>query len=326
MPGLGSDNDAWPGPRTLRLAIAGCGRIAEVGYLPALAALPDAELVGIADPSPARRSVVARAASDGVAAHDSVDAMLEAGGVDGLIVATPADTHVPIAELAAAAGIPALVEKPPASNGAAARRLAEQRPTPWIGFNRRFDQGLELRERIPADGRLDVTAGLSYRRRSWRPVCDPPDALLDLGAHVVDLSLFLCDAAPLAVRSAALSAERAELELETSRGLARLECETGGRHREIVEVRGADGALVARSVRGGLARGIVQRARGADHPLVRSLAGQVESFASTLRGGAAGPLATARDGLTAMRVLDAAREADAAGAPVRLGRPEPLPA
>jgi predicted dehydrogenase len=313
MAALGLHDDSPAAP--VRLAVAGCGRIAEHGYLPALAALPRVELAAVADPSPERRRLLAAAAGD-VMTFATPEAMLEAVDADGLIVATPPESHLAVAGFAAALGVPALVEKPPAAALQDALRLAEMTPSCWIGFNRRFDQGLELRDRIPPQDRLDISMTLSYRRRSWDPVCEAPDALLDLGAHLVDLALFLADAEPQAVLDARLSADHAAIELETTRGIARIECETQSRYRELVEVRPAAGSLAARSVRGGVARGLVERARRAEHPLARSIALQVEAFASALRGDPGGVLATAEDGAVAMLVLDAARRADAAGSPV----------
>jgi predicted dehydrogenase len=312
----------------LRIALAGCGRIAEHGYLPALAAEPRVELVAVADPRPERRELVAGLnRGDGeVMVFGAPEAMLEAADADGVIVATPAESHVEVAERAAALGVPALVEKPPAANAEEALRVAELTPAPRIGFNRRFDQGLELRGEVPAEGRLDMTLAISYRRRSWSPVCEPPDALLDLGAHLVDLALFLADAEPLAVLDARLSADDAAIELETTRGIARIECETQSRYRELVEVRTADGALAARSVRGGVARGLVERARRTEHPLARSISLQVAAFAAALRGESAGPLASADDGAVAMRVLDAVRRASDAGTPVPVETPGAVPA
>jgi myo-inositol 2-dehydrogenase/D-chiro-inositol 1-dehydrogenase len=307
----------------------GCGRVAERCYAPALANLPGVELAAVVDPRRERRDVVAGAMprAHAVARFDAVPAMLAAEpGLDAVIVATPVESHIAVAELAASAGLPALVEKPPAADARGAERLAELTPAPRIGFNRRFDQGLELRDEVPSEGDLVMTLAISYRRRSWSPVCEAPDALLDLGGHLVDLALFLADAEPVAVLDARLSADNAAIELETTRGMTRIECESQGRYRELVEIRTADGAAAARSLRGGVARGLVDRARRTEHPLARSIALQVAAFASALRGHSAAPLASADDGAVAMRVLDAARSASEAGAPVPVEVPGAVPA
>jgi len=81
-----------------------------------------------------------------------------------------AATHVADTFAAAAAGLPTLVEKPPAADAGAAAMLATLVPPPWIGFNRRFDPLIErVRGRVPAHGRLELSIELRYRRGSWRP-------------------------------------------------------------------------------------------------------------------------------------------------------------
>src|SRR5207237_7153075 len=120
----------------------------------------------------------------GVAAYPSVVELVAAGGVDAVIVATPAAAHVSAARTVARAGLPALVEKPPAPDADGARELAALRPAPWIGFNRRFLPAVTaLRGREAAHLRVV----LHYRRASWRPVEVNEDALLDLGPHAIDL-------------------------------------------------------------------------------------------------------------------------------------------
>ena len=57
------------------------------------------------------------------AAYRSVDELVAAGGIDGLIVCTPNALHAPDAIAALEAGIPALVEKPMAMNAAEAESM-----------------------------------------------------------------------------------------------------------------------------------------------------------------------------------------------------------
>ena len=294
--------------RPLRLGLVGCGRLAEAGYLPALRRVPDVLLTAVADPDQARRARVAERAStdaDRVAAHPGARELVVAGGVDALVIASPPAAHLDHAELASAASLPALVEKPPAPDGQDARRLAALEPRPWVGFNRRFDRAAALRGRVPAGGTLELE--LRYRRASWRAYTVAADALADLGPHLVDLALFLTGAAPRAVRRARLGPERARLELITTRGMARIRCETNRVHAERVRVRAADGAAIAAHAVGGPMVGAFARLRRRPHPLVASLALQLEAFARAARGESPGPLADAVDGARVMAALDAAR-------------------
>lgn len=296
-------------PAPLRLGLVGCGRLAELGYVPAAQAAPGVQFVAVADPDRTRRGVVA--AKLGASGHARVGELLAAGPLDGLVVCTPAEQHEEVAAMAAQAGLTALVEKPPAPDAQGALQIAALSPAPWIAFNRRFDQGLKLRRSVPPGGDLTMKMVLHYRRDSWRPVARGDDALLDLAPHFIDLALHLTGSLPVAVRANA-TRERAGIVLATTRAEVQIECATNRPHHELVEIRGADGRLAGRAVSAGRARGALARLTGA-HPLVRSLRLQLEAYARALRGAEAGPLASAAEGAAVMRVLDAARRSDAVG-------------
>jgi predicted dehydrogenase len=300
---------------SLRLGLAGCGRIAERGYAPAVAGLPGVKIVAVADPDRDRARNAAAAAGRAVA-FDSVAELLGAGGVDALVVAVPAADHVAVAGLAAEAGVPSLVEKPPAPDLAGARALAALDPAPALAFNRRFLQGAELAARVPAEGWLEMELELRFRRGAWAAHACRDDALLDAGVHLVDLAAFLSGSAPIAVRDASVGAERAELELELGRARARIVCATDRRYRERVELVDRAGRRLARSTTSpGRAR--LHRLRGGEDPLVESLRLQLERFAEAVRGEDPGPLAGAAAGVAAMGAIEAARRsADLAGAEV----------
>jgi len=122
----------------VRLGLIGCGLVAERGYIPALRRAHGVQLVAVADPVAARCAEVA----PGVAAFASAGDMLEAGVADALVLATPAHAHVDDAVTAATAGVPVLVEKPPAPTASDAERLVALDPQPFVGLNRRFEPPL----------------------------------------------------------------------------------------------------------------------------------------------------------------------------------------
>lgn len=294
----------------LRLGLVGCGRIAESGYLPAASATPAVAVAAVADPSASRRDALARAC--GATAFESAAELVAAGGIDAVVVAGPAAEHLTHASLAAAAGLPCLVEKPPAPDASAAAALVALDPSPWIGFNRRFQQGTELLAKLPADGELELELELCYRRRSWGAHLVADEPLLDLGPHVVDLTLLL--AGPGAtVRAASAGPERCALVLETSRGLALIRCATDRRHLERVVARRPGGVAIAKSTNGGLVSATFARFRRGAHPLVASLLAQLEAFAAAARGGDPGLLATAEQGALVMALIDEARARAAGG-------------
>jgi predicted dehydrogenase len=306
----------------LRVGLVGAGRLGEEGYVPALAAAGGVRLAALAEPDPDRRTRVAGAA--GVPGFGSAEALLAAGGVDALVLATPAPAHLADARLAAEAGLPVLVEKPPAADLAGAVELAALAPTPRIGFNRRFDDGVAgLRAAVPRGVEVGVFLEISYRRSGWGAHTVRDDALTDLGPHLVDLARWLTGADVTEVRRAAVSPQRAEFDLLLGAARARIRCATDRPHHERIEVRHRGGEPVGRLVRGGL----VAAARGrigprGPHPLVASLTAQLEAFARVVRGEPEPTLGRAVDGVAVMAVLEAVRAA-ATGALARVGASTP---
>jgi predicted dehydrogenase len=304
----------------LRLGIAGCGRIAERGYLPAVAGMPDVEIVAVADPDRKRAGRLAASAGSALA-YGSSEEMFAAGRLDALVVAVPAAAHVEIARAAAAAGLPSLVEKPPAPDLAGALALAALEPAPALGFNRRFLQGAELGPAIPTRGWLELDLELRFRGEGWAAHAGRDEALLDAGLHSIDLAAFLTGSDPIAVRRAAVGPERAELELELARGRARIACATDRSYAERVAVADRSGRALA-AVRTDRARARLARLRGGDDPLVLSLRRQLAAFATRVGGGDPGPLAGPAAGVAVMRVVEAARRsAELGGAEVTVGDP-----
>jgi predicted dehydrogenase len=294
----------------LRLGLVGCGRLAELGYVPAVRAARGIEIVAVSDPDRARRGLVA--AKLGASAHARLGELLAATPLDGIVICTPPEQHEEAAWIAAQTDLTALVETPPAPDAAGALRIAALTPAPWIAFNRRFDLGLELEPRMPSGGGLELRMVLHARRRSSRPLQTGDDAMLDLAPHLVDLAMFLTGSLPLAVRAGATH-DRAGVVFATTRAEVPIECATNRPHHELVEIRSADGRRVAGAERGGRTRGALARLAPGAHPVVRALTLQLEAYGRALRGEDAGPLATAGEGAAVMCVLDAARRSDALG-------------
>ncbi len=303
----------------VRIGLVGCGRLTEAGYLPALALTPKIELVAIVDPDQTRRTRVGGLALDAghpVAAHSDVDSMLAAGGLDAVVVASPVDRHVDAATAVADRGLPVLVEKPPAPDVAGAEALAALRPAPRIGFNRRFDPGVAaLRPLVPPRGHVQLNIELHYRRRSWQPVTVDDDAVLDLGPHAVDLGRWLASADAVEVKGATVTPTRADWHVLLTRARVHIALATDRPHHELVEVFDDRGRPLGKHRLGGLIAAGRSRVRRRPDvtPLVRSLAAQLAAFACAGDAGDAPTLATAADGVAAMRVLAAARASAARG-------------
>ena len=114
------------------------------------AAVSGARVVAVSD--------VDRARADGIAAEVGAEVvedpltLITGSGVDGVIIASPDETHPRLALACLDAGVPALVEKPLASNAEDARPVYDadvDRGLLAVGFMRRFDpQHLALRAAI----------------------------------------------------------------------------------------------------------------------------------------------------------------------------------
>lgn len=106
----------------LRIGLVGAGWVTRHHLHAWQAMAGQARVVAVADPNPA--AAAARAAEFGIpATFDSAAAMLDAGGIDAVDVATPRATHALIVREVAARGLPVLCQKPLAPTLAEAQRL-----------------------------------------------------------------------------------------------------------------------------------------------------------------------------------------------------------
>ena len=101
---------------TIRWGIVGGGELAQKSVVPALALLPDSELVAVTSRRP--ESARAFAAKNGIRAHDTLEALLADPEVDAVYIATPNGMHAANAIAAAGAGKHVLCDKPMALDAA----------------------------------------------------------------------------------------------------------------------------------------------------------------------------------------------------------------
>lgn len=313
---LKEQGNKWSLKPPVRVGLAGCGRLAEFGYLPAFRRVSGAVLVGVADVNLLRCKRIAPE----VPAYKSIHDLIQAGGIDALIISTPTRCHLADATAASEAKLPALLEKPPGLNLSEARALLHLSPRPWIGFNRRFDQDLAtLRSKVPCEGLLDLRLELFYRRKAWDPLDMKDDALLDLGPHLIDLALWLTGGDATSVRTLALDQAHAQFELTLQRGQATVVCSSNSPYRERVEIRGADGLALGTFSRGGIVAGIIGKViPKRQNPLVNSLVNQLEALCCSVQGAhSAQPLSPAIDGVKVMSIIEAVRSSANSGGSTR---------
>jgi len=138
----------------VRVGLIGAGRIGTYHAESLALRVPRAQLAAVADPAPG--SAEKLAGTYGARPYTDVQAMIEADGVDAVVIASTARAHTDLVVAAATAGKPVFCEKPMALSLADADRAigaAAATGVPLqVGFNRRFAAGF-------ADARDVVAAG-----------------------------------------------------------------------------------------------------------------------------------------------------------------------
>jgi myo-inositol 2-dehydrogenase/D-chiro-inositol 1-dehydrogenase len=161
-------------------------------HLAALAVSEMVRIVAVAEPAEAARTCLA---GRGLALHGSLDAMLDAGGLDGVLVAVPSVLHGETVARIAVAGLPILCEKPcgvdAAQAASSARVAAAAGIRLQVAYWRRFVPALQaMRARIAA-GELGEIYHIACHQ--WDGA--PPSAafragsggiFVDMGVHEFD--------------------------------------------------------------------------------------------------------------------------------------------
>jgi myo-inositol 2-dehydrogenase / D-chiro-inositol 1-dehydrogenase len=156
----------------MRIGVAGVGRIGTM-HATNLASLEQVDEVVLFDPVPGRAAEVSTNVGPRTRPVDSLDALLATS--DGVLLATPTDTHPEMLRRSLSAKVPVLCEKPIASNLDTMTALVNEVEAAGVdvlvGFQRRFDPAVvELRRRIRAG-----EVGKVYLVRALGNDAQPPD-------------------------------------------------------------------------------------------------------------------------------------------------------
>ncbi len=178
---------------SLRFAVLGAGRIGQV-HARAIASVPGAELVAIAEPfeAPAK----AAQAAFGCAIR-SIDEIAAAGEIDAVVICTPTDTHADLIEKFVRAGKHVFCEKPVdldvARVKAALATVKAEGGTLMVGFNRRFDPDfMALKAAIDA-GRVGEVEMITITSRD--PGAPPAEYIKVSGGIFRDMTIHDFDVA-----------------------------------------------------------------------------------------------------------------------------------
>jgi myo-inositol 2-dehydrogenase/D-chiro-inositol 1-dehydrogenase len=214
-----------------RFGLVGAGRMGQT-HLRAFEGSDRVQVVAIAEPDERARQDIAQLY--GLRGFGDLSDMLGVGEIDGVLVATPTDTHLAVLTALSATGIPALCEKPCGTSPEEARRvvtlMAASGSVVHVAYWRRFVPSLQrLRQRI-RDGKLGSV--LSIVCSQWDR--EPPSwgfrersggIFVDMGVHEIDQVRWLMgdDLRPVAVASAgnqtSLDPDGAALVAETTAGV-----------------------------------------------------------------------------------------------------------
>lgn len=140
--------------KLVRIGLVGAGAIMRLSHAPTIGRNPNTELAAVFDTSLA--SAEALAASFGGKPFDNLEAMLDRGGVDAVIVATPNRFHEEGVVAAAAYGKHVFCEKPLSVDVAGSRRMVEACEKAGVllqvGFNQRFWNQVQIAKSLIDSG------------------------------------------------------------------------------------------------------------------------------------------------------------------------------
>jgi myo-inositol 2-dehydrogenase/D-chiro-inositol 1-dehydrogenase len=177
--------------QVFRLGLIGAGRMGRT-HLRAFAGSTTVAVTAVVEPVAAARAAVA---GTGRAVFEDVGQLLDARGIDGVLITAPSDRHVELVTRVAAAGLPILCEKPCGLSSdeiGQARLAVERHGVPFqVAYWRRYVPALQaLRQRIERGELGDVHL---FASSQWDG--QPPSAAFrnhsggifrDMGVHEFD--------------------------------------------------------------------------------------------------------------------------------------------
>jgi len=153
-----------------RIAVVGAGLIGRTHIAVLRSHHPDFTLGGVADPTPAAAE---EGRSLGYPVYSTLDELLDRERPDGVLIATPNQTHVPLGLAAIARGLPILVEKPLADSVASAARLVAAGRKAGVAIqtahHRRHNPVLRRAAEILRDGGIGRLVAVTARYLSHKP-------------------------------------------------------------------------------------------------------------------------------------------------------------
>ena len=187
--------------KPIRCGVIGFGLAGRVFHSAVIDATAGLELSGIVQ----RSGDAAKRAYPRLPVYPTLDAMLSQATLDVIVVATPNDTHVPLAEECLRAGKHVVIDKPVAVSSAEAASLVpisrETGRRVFVYHNRRWDGDFLTVQQLLKGDQLGTVRTFESHFDRFRPTPKPGawreeagrgnGILLDLGSHLGDQALVL---------------------------------------------------------------------------------------------------------------------------------------
>lgn len=330
----------------LRIGIIGAGHIGRV-HARSVAAHPQAKLTLIADPMLDSAQEVAQAY--GAEATSEANDVFVSDNVDAIIICSPTPLHGDHIVAAAAAGKPALCEKPLAMDSESVAQIRERleaqgtpNPLVMLGFNRRFDPSFSSIHEAVEAGEIGQLEQLTIISRD--PAAPPKEYIAVSGGIFKDMTIhdfdmvrhFLGDIKTVTAVGQNLDPELADtgdfdgvvvtLQNEAGRSATitnSRHCASGYDQR--LEAFGSEGALFAENIRPTTVRRSNKHVTDAQEPYLdffleryeAAYARELGAFIDAVTDGRV-PSPGIEDGAQALRLAEAAEKAAREGVVVKL--------
>lgn len=313
---------------SIEIGLIGCGRAAERIYLPIFTRHENVKLIAVADPIKERRELIS-SRIPGCKPFPSAESLIKNTSVAAVIITTPPDTHVPLANVALKAGLPALVEKPLALSMRGVEALASletsSRGFIMVGFNRRYWEPVHRLKQIISDrrhsDRVSIKMGMESDIESWSPICDSIDPLDDLASHQFDLLRYIFDFDILALNAQRIDIKSIKMQIRLENDvLANCHVAYANKSQEFIAVQSGHqryhirlGSERLQPAAGfirylyDLSEAVMRRLRGLQSSLVLSYDRQLMSFVNHILTETT-PKPGIAEGIAAIRAVQAARK------------------
>ena len=161
----------------IRVALVGCGYIAQAEHLPNLRNNPDFRLAAVVEPRPEIAAAIPELV--GVPAFATLEECLARVDLDAVVIATPRESHPGLIVQAAAAGKHILVEKPLATTASEAAPAVETARNAGIvlllGYMRPYEADTEEALRLIGEDAIGTpVAAITRFQLCYRPVYASP--------------------------------------------------------------------------------------------------------------------------------------------------------